>query len=166
MKMVAPHGAWCPFCASFFPERGQIPLEHDRWLERQTASFIWSGSPMIIMKAIVMMMMIFVFFVFDSYFQGPVAVLQVLNKKNVGFNDQLTRWSVCSELVNVCTAFLSISHNRWSSPSSWHSYPQEWLCPNNSGKLDKAHKWPVNKWWVFTKPQMINTNDITRSVAK
>ena len=105
MKMVARHGAWCPFyndqdhedsawypfCASFFPERGQIPLEHDRWLERQTVSFIWSGSLMIIMKAIVMMMMMMMMLIcichliFSYFFQGPVAVLQSLELNKCWF---------------------------------------------------------------------------------
>ena len=36
----------------FLPMRGQIPLEHDPWLERQTASFIWSDS--LIMMVMIM----------------------------------------------------------------------------------------------------------------
>ena len=46
-------GGWCPFCASFFPERGQIPLEHDPWLERQAASFICSDSMILMVMTMI-----------------------------------------------------------------------------------------------------------------
>ena len=56
MMLVAVPGV--PFARLSSQSRGQIPLEHDRWLERQTASFIWSESLiiMIMMMAVVMVM--------------------------------------------------------------------------------------------------------------
>ena len=71
MKIVAVPSV--PFARLSSQSRGQIPLEHDRWLERQTASFIWSDS-LIIMIMMISIVMIMIFFSGSKYLDGHLLV--------------------------------------------------------------------------------------------
>ena len=206
-------GAWCPFCASFFPELwpntawarslvgktdGVVYLvrqshdHHDGSSDDDDDIFAFiicinflsgpdSSATKEKCKTSIAIFFITIFalsklqyFVpkkrgggghgpFEFFSQkfvpfGGAGIPKVFNQTDVGARrTSKLRWlSVGSELLNVWAALLSFSHNRWSSPSSWDTYPQEWLCPNNSRKLYETHKWQA-----FTKPHMININAIT-----